>query len=1116
MSKFAKLVFSTVTTVVLALASVPPLTRAQKPDKPAESTWDTTQARGKTRDIDFTTSEGTWMSVDVSPDGRWLVFDLLAQIYRLPVEGGEAQCLTQDSGVALNFHPRISPDGKSIAFISDRKGQNNLWIMDADGKNPRPVFVDNAVRVYEPAWTPDGQYIIVQRQGMGPSMFANRSGLWMYHRNGGEGVELVDKTVRGAEWPSVSPDGKYIYYDYAVGTDAYPDAVKGYNQLRRLELRSGQTRDITAGVAEQQYRGSSGGAIAPEVSPDGKWLTFARRIPNGTISYKGHKFGPRSALWLRNLETGAERVVMDPIEVDMSETFKFWRVLPGYSWSRDGRSVFITQGGKLRRLDVQSGKVDTIPFTARVHRTISEQAYPQRKVSDGPFDVQFTRWQTASPDGSKLAFQAVGRIWIMDLPSGTPHRLTPDSFAPFEYSPSWSPDGRSIAFTSWDEKDGGFLWKIAAGGGVPEKLTRDPAQYLHPSWSPDGASIVVARGSGANTSGFTWGHNLWFDLVIVPAGGGESQFVIRANPPFHESIILAFRRQIVQPVFGPEGRIFYAEQTSEKVNTETEYVTNLTSVRPDGSDKRVHMKFPFADEAAPSPDGKWVAFDEGDNIYLVPLPLTGTGPSAVQIDRKKGIVPVRQLSQEGGLFPHWRGPNTVEFGSANHYYAYHVDSEKTDNVEVHLSVPRSLPQGTVALTGARIITLENRKVIDRGTVIVKGSRITCVGDCDAKGADRVVDLKGKTIIPGFIDMHAHHHRENQGIFASHDYESASYLAYGVTTTMDISMWSQNVFPEAELIEAGMIVGPRTFSTGDPLYQGDGFRWNDLTSYEVTDQNIARLQSWGAITLKQYLQPRRDQRQWVVDVARKRGMIVTGEGDSLEYNLGTTMDGQTGFEHPFSYVPLYSDVARFFGMAHVVYSPTLIVGGAGPWNEEYFFGESDTWKDPKAQSFLPWEWILPHTRRRMLRPDTDYSYPLLAQGLADIIANGGYGSIGAHGQQHGIGSQWEVWMAASALGPMGALEVASLHGAHFLGMEHELGSISSGKLADLVVLNSNPLDNIRNTADIKYVMKGGVLYDGNSLDELWPRQKPFGDHAWVYKDALVDDDRPTDYWDKAKR
>jgi hypothetical protein len=218
----------------------------------------------------------------------------------------------------------------------------------------------------------------------------------------------------------------------------------------------------------------------------------------------------------------------------------------------------------------------------------------------------------------------------------------------------------------------------------------------------------------------------------------------------------------------------------------------------------------------------------------------------------------------------------------------------------------------------------------------------------------------------------------------------------------------------------------------------------------------------------------------------------------------------------SYSPLYADAAKFFGMAHAVYSPTFIVGGAGPWNEEYFWQESDVWKDEKARRWLPWRVLIPNTRRRILRPATDYSYPMIAQGLADIIAQGGYGAIGSHGQQHGIGSHWETWMAASALGPMGALEVASLQGAHFLGVEKDLGSITVGKLGDLMVLDADPLADIRNTAKIAYVMKAGTLWQASTLDEVWPTKKPFGDYYWVDADALRSDDRPVDYWDRRRQ
>jgi len=1109
------------------LLTGPTAALGQTTPKTDTTQWDVTEPRGETRTVEFTTSEGTWMSTDLSPDGEWIVFDLLGHIYRVPLDGGQAEVLTQSSGVAVNYHPRYSPDGETIAFISDRGGQDNLWLMDADGSNPRPVFEQKMVRAATPAWTPDGQYIVVRRMRLGDNP---SSGLWMYHRNGGEGVELVGPEVSGASWPSVGPDGRYVYFYEFTGEGTVPwtqsprttqDALQGAWNLRRLDRDTGDITPVTAGGPTRQVRLSSGGAYAPEVAPDGRRLAFARRVPDGTISHEGKEFGPRTALWIRDLEKGTERMVMDPITQDVVEGMKTIRSLPGYDWGPEGESIVITQGGKLRRLWVESGKVETIPFEARVHREISEQAYSSFDIPDSPFRSRFLRWHTASPDGSRLAFQAVGRIWVKDLPDGEPRRLTDDSFEPFEFAPAWGPNGDWIAFTTWQYPDGGHLWKVRPSGNDPIRLTETGHEYVHPDWSPDGEQLVLARGSGASFRARSFEHNHYYDLVTVDANGGEAQQVVRAALPDEAGFFDISRSQIVRPTWTDDGRIYYPERQSgdEIDNSEGEgepFVTTLVSVEPDGSEKQEHLSFPWADEIVPSPDGDWAAFNEGDNVYVVPMPDGGAAGDPVWIDKKNGDLPVRRLSETGGLFPRWQDESTVEFESGPRHFAYDLGSRQTDTTEVELRVPRDRAKGTVALVGARLITLEDDRVIEDGEMVITDGRIRCLGTagtCDTDAADRRFDLAGKTVIPGFIDMHSHFNREYRGIIPKQAFEAAVPLAYGVTANMDNSMWSQDVFPTAELIRAGKIPGSRTYSTGDPLYAGDGARQNALTSYEVTRNEIDRLQSWGAVSVKQYLQPRRDQRQWVSDIARDRGLMVTSEGSSLVYNLGMIMDGQTAWEHPLTYVPLYSDVTRFLGQAEAVYSPTLVVGGPGPWNDEYFFQEYEVWKNDKLRRWMPWKQLVPHSRRRMLRPETDYSYPMLAEGVADVIEAGGYAAIGAHGQQHGIASHWEVWMLSSALGPMGALEVASKHGAYFLGAQDDLGSLAEGKLADLIVLNSNPLEDIHNTLDMEYVIQGGRVYDDETLDQIWPTQRPYGIRPWIQEKALKTDERPVDYWDR---
>ena len=1112
--RFRPLLAGALAASLFTIADAPRILHAQA--TVGDDEWDVTAPRGETREIDFTTSEGTWMSVDLSADGEWVVFDLLGHVYRVPSSGGEGVSLTQNSGVAVNYHPRFSPDGSTIAFISDRGGQSNLWLMDADGSNPRAVFENQALRAWEPAWSPDGRFIVVRRSSTRRG--AGGAGLWMYSRDGGEGVELVGSDYPGAAWPAFSPDGEALYFQVRTAPPGLwsgrSDIMHGYRQIRRLDLETGRVDEVTTGQALQQGQTSSGGAIAPEPSPDGRWLAFARRIPDGTISHKGLRFGPRTALWLRDLETGAERVLMDPIEVDMAEGMKVSRDLPGYAWSRDSRSIVIPAGGKIRRVDVESGDVSTISFTARVHRVISEMAGRPQEPLGTTFTVKFPRWTASSPDGSRLAFQAVGRIWVMDLPDGTPARLTDDSFDHSEIAPTWSPDGRDIAFTSWEQDGRGHIWRVSAAGGSPQQLTTREGEYMNTAWSLDGGEIVVTRGAGATSRGRTVASNEYFEFVALPAGGGETRTIAKVARPYTGGRPMMPRRPPPQATFGPDGRLFYAEALGPMGDDPAG--TDIASMRMDGSDRRVHFTLPDADEAAVSPDGAWLAFQEGDNVYRMPFPYGGTGSNTVRIDKRNGQLPVTQVSLEGGIHPRWRDAGTLEFVSGPRYYAHEVATGETQEVPIRLELPRHLASGTVAFTGARIVTVENDVVLENGTLVATDGRLACVGECDAANANRVFDASGRTIIPGLIDMHAHHHRDHLGVIPLRNWESAIYLAYGVTTTLDNSQWSANVFPAAELVESGRMIGPRVYSTGDPVYSGDGARQNEIGSYGLADQNVARLMSWGAVSIKEYLQPRRIQRQWVTEAARVRGLRVTAEGGDIEFNMGMIMDGHTGWEHPISHMPIYGDVAKFFGQAEAVYSPTFMVGGPGPWNEEYFYQEYEIWKDPKMRRWLPWRMLVPVTRRRMLRPETDYSFPLLARGMGDIIDEGGWGAIGAHGQLHGLGPHYEVWMVAAGTDEHTAIEVGTIHGAHFLGLEHELGSLAVGKLADFVVLNSNPLEDIRATADIDYVIKDGIVYNGDTLDELWPSDRRYGEPYWMDRDALISDDRPTDYWDRIRQ
>jgi hypothetical protein len=321
------------------------------------------------------------------------------------------------------------------------------------------------------------------------------------------------------------------------------------------------------------------------------------------------------------------------------------------------------------------------------------------------------------------------------------------------------------------------------------------------------------------------------------------------------------------------------------------------------------------------------------------------------------------------------------------------------------------------------------------------------------------------------------------------------------------------FTVGDMVEAGQIVGPRTYSSGIVLTCASSDDLRDIASYRDAMEHMERLVSMGAISIKDYKQCTRGQREMLADIARKLGVTITSEGSDPLYLLGLIMNGSTGWEHPIQYHPLYSDLARFMGMAGAHYSAQLILSDY-PHGDvlEYWMAQEDLWRNPKVLRWTPWRDVAAR-RSFVKKPREEYLFPILAQGAAAIRRAGGYLAVGDHGEQAGLGSHWEVWSYASALSPMDALEVASQGGAHFLGLEHQIGSITPGKLADLMVLNHNPLADIRNTTDIALVMKSGKLYDAATLDEIWPRQRPYGGRPWNPPEMLRDDVRADDYWDR---
>lgn len=1118
-------------TLVVLVGLAPLEARSSGPVDPA---WDTTLARGEVRQIAFTTDEGTWMSVDLAPDGHWIVFDLLGHIYRMPASGGSATCLTQDSGVALNLHPVIAPDGRRIAFVSDRGGQDGLWVMDSNGDHPRQIFMDPESRIAEPAWLPDGSGIVAVRTFPTPGRGWHRQNdrIWLFPLDGGQPRELVGDEVNQYNAPAPAPDGTLYFHvsafsgnrygsqtDYRVqklapGSSVPEDVIvipRAAPPAQAGEAAGGGTGNAWAGVGAGNDKSfipdDPPAAIAPQPSPDGRWLAYAREVDEPVV-IEGHSIVPGTQLYLRDLATGTDRRIA-PVSKDLSAAHAVYSysVLPRYAWSADSTSILYSEGGKIRRVDVASGLVSTIPFEAAVKRTISQQAQGRHRIVDDAFSPRLLQWPASSPDGRSVAFVSAGRLWTASLPGGAVREVSTGSRG-FVMTPSWSPEGDALLFTTWDDIGRGHVW-LQSPGGTARRVTRFAGEYIYPSFSPDGRSVLVTRGASDNPSWQKWTDAPRWEVVLISLDSGSERIVAETSGPREAS-------------FGQDGRIYFEHQNDPAAAAglyaafpeprALAATVSVRSVRADGSDLRIHAEFPargtaFGASNLPlmSPSGEFVAFQAARDIFVVPA-ATGDQPVNVDPDPDDVMPGKQRLSSRGGIFHHWRSDHELEFFDGRDHMVVDVRTGKETRTPLAISIKGTAPQGRLALVNARIITIAGEEVIERGSIIADRGRITCVGRCDASGADLTLDLSGKTIMPGLVDVHSHATHLPYGIVPQHLPKLGAQVAYGVTTTVDPATDSASAFPLQDMVAAGAVPGPRIFSVGELVNSGPapglGGDQDEIGTYEDAERQVLRRKAWGAISIKNFRLARRDQVQKLIEAARRADMTVTSEGGPLEFDLSLAMDGQTGWEHYIANLPIYSDVARFLGMAHMTYSPTVGTTGHGRGALDFWRARHNLAADPKYTALVSPDMIPTSRDLTTIRPATEFTFPVVAAAMAAIRRNGGQGSIGEHAEQAGIGSHWEIWSYAAAMSPLDALRVGTLEGARFHGLDRDVGSIEVGKLADLVILNSNPLDDIRNTLDIAYVVIGGRVFEGQTANEVWPENRPYGPLPWPRGDASV--------------
>lgn len=1033
----------------------------QKEDKPKN--WDVNNPHENWlyNTFQLNTDEGTWMNLDVSPDGKTIVFDLLGNIYKMPISGGTTTVLR--SGLAYEVQPRFSPNGKYISFTSDAEGGNNIWVMTADGKDAKSITKEKYRLLNNAVWTPDGKSVVA-RKHYTSTRSVGAGEMWQYPLSGTAGLRLTKRKndQQDVNDPSISPDGKYLYY----AEDMYPGGYFQYNKdpnkqiyvIKRYNFETGEIDQITGGP---------GGAARPVVSRDGKLLAFVKRVRT------------KSVLYIHELVTGKEYPIYENLSKDQSEAWAVFGVYPHFAWMPNNKDIVLWAQGKINRINIDTKQITNIPFQVDQEIKLAKTHRVKRKVFEPQFASKMVKDVKTSPDGNTIVFTALGHIYKKVLPEGTPTRIT--TLTDFEAEPSFSSDGNSVLFVTWNDEELGAIYKVNLDGSNLEKITNEKGIYRTPAFNSNNSKIVYRKESGNGDQGFDYTKKT--GIYVANTDGSDAKRISKSGefPMFSADD---------SRIFFQTGGAFFGGLTK-----------NLKSVDLNGKEERSHFSSKLANRLVPSPDNKWVAFIHLHKLYMAPFVMNG---SEINLDNNTKSFKVESLSKNAGINLHWSASNDKIFwtlggdyiqksivnNTTNPFAKTNLGENPETTISINLVTKSDVPEGRIAFKNARIITMNGDEVIEDGTILINQNKIEQIGNTKSitiPSDAKVYKMNGKTIMPGIVDVHAHVGAFRNGLSTQKHWQFYANLAFGVTTSHDPSVHTAAAFTLEELQKSGHLVGPRMFSTGFILYGAEGDFKAVVNNLDDARFAIARTKAFGAKSIKSYNQPRREQRQQIMQAAREQKVNVVPEGGSNFFaNMSMIFDGHTGVEHNIPVNPVYKDVLSLWKNSKTGYTPTLIVNYGGMNGEFEWYQKYNVWENETLLKYTPRYVVDTRSRHRTMVPEEEYKngHILTSETVTALSKEGVKVNLGAHGQLQGLGAHWELWMLQQGgLSNHEALKAATINGAEYIGAAAEIGSLEKGKLADLIIMDKNPLEDIKNSNSVIYTMVNGRLYDINTMNEI---------------------------------